>query len=227
MAGIKRFLLVGSFVAIGLGGAGDKSRADSCYSDFWWNPDLGWWEVIEVCLVDGGGGAGWEPPPPPWEPPPIEPEPAPEPTPPPAPQYACGGSQADERDTMRDEYTARGRAPVPECGDLRQGGGTTYFSWGEYNAGNPHAHGWVTGALESGADGARASYGQPLSVTSVYRCPEHNENVGGASGSLHQFGRAMDFAADASSEQGIANAISLSSGYAITYSDHAHVHGQW
>jgi len=38
----------------------------------------------------------------------------------------------------------------------------------------------------------RLGIGEPLIVTSGFRCPEHNEKVGGAPNSLHTQGRAVD-----------------------------------
>lgn len=41
---------------------------------------------------------------------------------------------------------------------------------------------------------ARKSLGHPLTVTSGYRCPEHNKKIGGAKGSKHMQGIAADIA---------------------------------
>jgi uncharacterized protein YcbK (DUF882 family) len=38
----------------------------------------------------------------------------------------------------------------------------------------------------------RDTYGKPIDVTSGYRCPEHNANVGGKIGSAHMSGLAAD-----------------------------------
>lgn len=38
----------------------------------------------------------------------------------------------------------------------------------------------------------RRDYGHPMTVTSAYRCPAHNRRVGGASGSQHTVGIAVD-----------------------------------
>ncbi len=41
-------------------------------------------------------------------------------------------------------------------------------------------------------DDLREMLGNPIIVTSGYRCPTHNENVGGVSNSQHVLGRAAD-----------------------------------
>lgn len=42
-------------------------------------------------------------------------------------------------------------------------------------------------------DLVRAAYGQPIKITSGWRCTEHNKAVGGALNSRHMYGRAADF----------------------------------
>lgn len=43
------------------------------------------------------------------------------------------------------------------------------------------------------ADRVRDHFGAPAIVSSGVRCQQHNENVGGAAGSRHMAGKAMDF----------------------------------
>jgi len=38
----------------------------------------------------------------------------------------------------------------------------------------------------------RNEWGQPIPITSGYRCPEHNKRIGGSSLSIHMFGLALD-----------------------------------
>lgn len=38
----------------------------------------------------------------------------------------------------------------------------------------------------------REVWGKPLTLTSAFRCPEHNAKVGGAAGSQHVLGKAVD-----------------------------------
>ena len=40
----------------------------------------------------------------------------------------------------------------------------------------------------------RKAYGKPMTVTSAYRSPEYNSNIGGAKGSAHVQGKAVDIA---------------------------------
>lgn len=42
----------------------------------------------------------------------------------------------------------------------------------------------------------REAFGAPITVTSGYRCPTHNKNVGGAKGSQHVKGNAADICAE-------------------------------
>ena len=43
------------------------------------------------------------------------------------------------------------------------------------------------------ADRVRGHFGVPMIVSSGVRCEKHNANVGGAAGSRHKLGKAMDF----------------------------------
>lgn len=43
------------------------------------------------------------------------------------------------------------------------------------------------------ADRVRSHFGSPMTVSSGVRCEKHNANVGGAAGSRHMAGKAMDF----------------------------------
>ena len=46
------------------------------------------------------------------------------------------------------------------------------------------------------ADRVREHFGKPMIVSSGVRCETHNANVGGATGSRHKLGKAMDFCVD-------------------------------
>ena len=41
-------------------------------------------------------------------------------------------------------------------------------------------------------DAVRATWGKPIPVTSGYRCPHHNKEIGGSPCSVHIFGLALD-----------------------------------
>ena len=41
-------------------------------------------------------------------------------------------------------------------------------------------------------DSVRATWGKPIPVTSGYRCPYHNKNIGGSQLSIHMWGLALD-----------------------------------
>ena len=48
-------------------------------------------------------------------------------------------------------------------------------------------------ALVRLAQQVRSHFGQPVTVSSGVRCQTHNQSVGGAAGSRHRYGKAMDF----------------------------------
>lgn len=47
--------------------------------------------------------------------------------------------------------------------------------------------------LVQAADKVREHFGKPIYISSGVRCEQHNDNVGGATGSRHKSGKAMDF----------------------------------
>ncbi|NLM71403.1 MAG: peptidase M15 [Synergistaceae bacterium] len=50
----------------------------------------------------------------------------------------------------------------------------------------------------------RALWGKPVVITSGYRCPSHNQTVGGVPNSLHTKGRAADIAAERREQDAVA-----------------------
>ena len=50
----------------------------------------------------------------------------------------------------------------------------------------------VTDELKQALDDYRKAVGAPVIVDDAYRCPQHNKEVGGVSGSQHLFGKAAD-----------------------------------
>jgi uncharacterized protein YcbK (DUF882 family) len=51
---------------------------------------------------------------------------------------------------------------------------------------------YVDDQLVNKLEDLRVDYGSPIRITSGYRCPKHNEEVGGVSASAHQSGLAAD-----------------------------------
>lgn len=56
----------------------------------------------------------------------------------------------------------------------------------------------MTTALAGGLEATRANYGAPVYLSSGYRCPHGNAQVGGVRDSLHVHGRAADMFRNAS-----------------------------
>ena len=55
----------------------------------------------------------------------------------------------------------------------------------------------------------RKHFGKPVIVTSAYRCPTHNRNVGGVADSQHVFGKAADIYIDGVSPRELARVARL------------------
>ena len=135
----------------------------------------------------------------------------------------CG----DERDDIIREYVVRDLSSVPSCGHLSANGGSRWFSFAELNSGD-HRWAWIETALLDGLEGTRRAYGEPMIITSGYRCPEKNATVpGAATNSVHQFGRAVDVSATTLDEQDaiIVAATRQPGAKIIRYSSHVHL--QW
>ena len=69
----------------------------------------------------------------------------------------------------------------------------------------------------------RKQIGQPLYISSGYRCPKRNESVGGAPESLHLAGMAADVQASTSVEHLASVARAVGAGGVGVYPRHAHV----
>jgi len=182
--------------------------------------DAEWLPETEECLIhlpgiEGGGDSDPPTPPPPVEPPPEDPPPADpldppdgggDPSTPPSPpgpeegetdEDMCG----DERDDIIEEYVRDILIPAsatPECADFRSNGGTVHFTWSELNdgwsGGSGHPPwGMVRGSLTSGLEATRSAYNRGgIKLTSGYRCPHGNDDIGGAKNSPHVHGAAAD-----------------------------------
>jgi hypothetical protein len=99
---------------------------------------------------------------------------------------------------MIEEYRAGNVNLSPACNDFASSGGSTHFSWDELNGGfsngNPHSpFGIVTSTLTSKLEDTRTNYNRGgITLSSGYRCPHGNANVGGVMQSLHMHGKAAD-----------------------------------
>jgi hypothetical protein len=125
-------------------------------------------------------------------------------------QFPCGGAQPDARDyiigTYKDsEYFVPSPTAYsdyewkPACSDFSQTNSSYYFSHDELSDdGNGTTWAVLRASLlaaastGSGADAWRTEYGDERTVSSGYRAPQHNKDVGGALGSRHMFGDALD-----------------------------------
>ncbi len=106
----------------------------------------------------------------------------------------CG----DERGNIIEEYRAGQVNLNPTCSDFASSGGTAHFTWSELNGGfqdgNPHnPWGIVRQGLKDGLEATRSNYNRgAIRLSSGYRCPHGNANVGGVQQSYHMHGRAGD-----------------------------------
>jgi hypothetical protein len=147
----------------------------------------------------------------------------------------------DERTNMIEEYRAGQVAWTPACSDFANSGGSAHFSWNELNGGfsngNPHSPwGIVKAALTTGLENTRTNYNRGgILLSSGYRCPHGNANVGGVQQSLHMHGRAADmFSADHAWTEAefallkqAADLTNPSESFSwSTYTDH-HYHAAW
>lgn len=108
----------------------------------------------------------------------------------------CG----DGRDVIATEYRHFGvQGWQPSCREFTDTGALPYFTWAELNGGfsngNPHSPwGYVAPALATGLDQLLTHYNGYVSLSSGYRCPHGNTNVGSKypTTSRHMFGLAVD-----------------------------------
>lgn len=75
------------------------------------------------------------------------------------------------------------------------------------------------------AEQVRAHFGAPVYVSSGVRCPRHNANVGGAAGSRHKTGKAMDFRVEGQSAGAVLSFVKTLPQIRYTYAiDGSYVH---
>jgi hypothetical protein len=149
----------------------------------------------------------------------------------------CG----DVRDTIISEYVDYSVNWVPTCSDFSSRGGTNNFSWSELNGGftdgNPHTPwGIVRQALKDNLELTRTNYNRGgITLSSGYRCPHGNDNVGGVQNSNHMKGVAADmFSSDYQWTEDEFNLLRAAANLTgptesfvwATYSDH-HYHAAW
>lgn len=75
------------------------------------------------------------------------------------------------------------------------------------------------------ADNVREHFGAPVFVSSGVRCRQHNANVGGASGSRHKSGKAMDFRVEGKSANAVLKYVKTLPNIRYSYAiDGSYVH---
>lgn len=100
--------------------------------------------------------------------------------------------------TIISEYQTFAVRLQPTCGDFAAAGGSTHFLWDELNDGftdgNPHPPwGMIRQTLLNGLEATRTNYNRGgILLTSGYRCPHGNRDVGGVPQSYHMHGVAAD-----------------------------------
>lgn len=66
-----------------------------------------------------------------------------------------------------------------------------YFNFDDFDCSHCGKN-WTDIKLLQKLDLVREEYGKPITITSGYRCPEHNKAVGGVPNSQHVSGKAAD-----------------------------------
>ncbi len=100
---------------------------------------------------------------------------------------------------LRQEYVDYVR-PVPAANLIGTPTATANFTVAELTANNNYGTIIVRGGLAAIAQAIRTGYGRGLILSSGFRCPQRNRQVGGAAASIHMSGGAVDLhplAADA------------------------------
>ena len=109
---------------------------------------------------------------------------------------------AEEICNMLDEYEQFMVEWTPGCSDFRSGGSTAHFTWSEFNGnwsdgseyGEHHPWGIMDDLVLAKVQEIRDFHGAPIQLTSGYRCPQGNTDVGShyPRTSRHMYGRAVD-----------------------------------
>ena len=119
-------------------------------------------------------------------------------------------SQADIVRAMYDNTSLfTGQPYKPGCSDFASNVSTSHFTWNELSINLQHYYGgYLIGVFSTallgvnGIDAVRTTWGGPLTLTSTYRDPQHNHDIGStAPQSQHMYGTATDISTPGASWQ--------------------------
>ena len=137
---------------------------------------------------------------------------------------------------MEAEYEEYGVSPAISCDQFTSSGGSANFSWTELNGdwagGNEYDYypwGYIHPNLTTGLELARTAYGDPLGLSSGYRCPEGNNSIpDSAPQSFHMQGLAADVPSAYGCTEVETAFWAAHAADVIGCEDHPnHVHGRW
>jgi hypothetical protein len=97
------------------------------------------------------------------------------------------------RAQLRQEYVDYGLS-VPFIGEVAPARSTENFQGAEFSGNSNYSPWVVNGGMQEIAQSIRTQFGQPITVTSAFRNPQRNEEVGGVGNSVHMSGGAVDMA---------------------------------
>jgi hypothetical protein len=147
----------------------------------------------------------------------------------------------DELDELRQEYVdvmingqiAPNLFPLPSRGQFCQATNVScsseHFSYAELTVNDTYSWAIITPALLNGLEAVRALYGKQMLITSGYRTPAHNKQVGGVVDSTHIRGLAADIAASNCTQwNALADAAKAAGAWVEGYCNSpTHVHMDW
>src|SRR5207244_3261222 len=100
-------------------------------------------------------------------------------------------TQSLYRTLLRQEYVDYG-LEVPDISEVGVIPDTKDFRGIEFTQNSNYPGFGVNGGMEEIAQSVRTEYGDPILITSAYRNPQRNKDVGGTVTSIHQTGGAVD-----------------------------------
>jgi hypothetical protein len=146
----------------------------------------------------------------------------------------------DELDELRQEYvdiTINGQIapnlfPLPSrnqfCHSNNLVCSSAHFSYDELTVNDTYSWAIITPALLNGLEAVRNAYQEPMTITSGYRTPVHNKQVGGVVDSTHIQGLAVDVAATCPGWDQLAQDARNAGAWVEGYCDgKTHVHMDW